>query len=97
MSCPRLTGGCSWGLPDLPADCAPGRAPELFTDEQAHARIVYGLTRTDWTQRRIGQFAGRSATTVNTIKAAVLDNSKQKGEADGLPFAGGACANTRSA
>ncbi|GAB3006854.1 hypothetical protein GCM10023080_085750 [Streptomyces pseudoechinosporeus] len=57
---------------DLPADCAPGRAPELLTDEQAHARIVYyALTRTDWTQRRIGGFAGRSATTVNKVKKAL--------------------------
>ncbi|WP_157968725.1 hypothetical protein [Streptomyces geranii] len=53
----------------MPVECAPGRAPELLTDVQARARIVYGLTRTDWTQRRIGEFAGRSATTVNKVKA----------------------------
>jgi hypothetical protein len=61
-----------WDMPGLPADCAPGRAPELLTDEQARARIVYGLSRTVWTQRRIGQFAGRSATTVNKIKASMV-------------------------
>ncbi|MFJ1610452.1 hypothetical protein ACIOHS_45190 [Streptomyces sp. NPDC088253] len=60
-----------WELPELPADCAPGRVPDLLTDEQARARVVYGLTRTDWTQRRIGEFAGRSATTVNKVKAAM--------------------------
>ncbi|GBF63544.1 hypothetical protein TMEN_6171 [Trichophyton mentagrophytes] len=63
--------GKDWDLPDLPADCAPGRVPDLLTDEQARARIVYGLLRTDWTQRRIGAFAGRSATTVNKVKAAL--------------------------
>ncbi|MFG3158195.1 hypothetical protein ACGF7W_39855, partial [Streptomyces sp. NPDC048219] len=50
-----------WDLPGLPADCAPGRAPELLTDAQVTARIDYGLTQ-EWTQRRIGEFAGRSAT-----------------------------------
>ncbi|MET8725503.1 hypothetical protein, partial [Streptomyces misionensis] len=50
-----------WDLPGLPADCAPGRAPELLTDSQVTARIDYGLTQ-GWTQRRIGEFAGRSAT-----------------------------------
>lgn len=59
-----------WELPDLPADCAPGRAPELLTDAQARARMDYGLSR-GWTQRRIGEFAGRSATTVNKYKARV--------------------------
>jgi hypothetical protein len=59
-----------WELPDLPADCAPGRAPELLTDTQARARMDYGLSR-EWTQRRIGEFAGRSATTVNKYKARV--------------------------
>ncbi|MFE2718887.1 hypothetical protein ACFXKI_45025 [Streptomyces mirabilis] len=60
-----------WELPELPAGCAPGRVPKLLTDEQARARIVYGLTRTDWTQRRIGAFAGRSATVVNRVKAGL--------------------------
>ncbi|MER8062493.1 MULTISPECIES: hypothetical protein [unclassified Streptomyces] len=45
--------------------------PELLADEQARAGIAYGLTRTDWTQRRIGAFAGRSATTLNKVKAAL--------------------------
>ncbi|MET9915300.1 hypothetical protein ABZZ74_53340 [Streptomyces sp. NPDC006476] len=31
------------------------------------ARIDYGLTQ-EWTQRRIGEFAGRSATVVNRRK-----------------------------
>lgn len=48
-----------WDLPGLPADCAPGRKPELLTDAQVTARIDYGLTQ-EWTQRRIGEFAGRS-------------------------------------
>ncbi len=56
-----------WDLPGLPADCAPGRAPELLTDSQVTARIDYGLTQ-EWTQRRIGEFAGRSATVVNRRK-----------------------------
>ncbi|MFI1840320.1 hypothetical protein [Streptomyces olivaceoviridis] len=56
-----------WDLPGLPADCAPGRAPELLTDTQVTARIDYGLTQ-GWTQRRIGEFAGRSATVVNRRK-----------------------------
>ncbi|MDQ0913727.1 hypothetical protein QFZ22_009799 [Streptomyces canus] len=56
-----------WDLPGLPADCAPGRAPELLTDAQVTARIDYGLTQ-EWTQRRIGEFAGRSATVVNRRK-----------------------------
>ncbi|MGK5500515.1 hypothetical protein [Streptomyces sp. URMC 125] len=58
-----------WELPGLPAECAPGIDPALITDDQARARIVYGLTKTEWTQRRIGEFAGRSATTVNKVKA----------------------------
>ncbi|MFC5157025.1 hypothetical protein [Streptomyces amakusaensis] len=57
-------------LLDLPAECGPGRPPELLTDAQAHARILYGLTQ-DWTQRRIGKFAGRSATTVNKVKSSM--------------------------
>lgn len=61
-----------WELPDLPADCAPGRAPELLTDAQSRARIRYGLGR-GWTQRRIGEFAGRSATTVNKMAKAALE------------------------
>ncbi|MFF3558406.1 hypothetical protein ACFYXL_33895 [Streptomyces tsukubensis] len=56
-----------WDLPGLPADCAPGRAPELLTDAQVNARIDYGLTQ-EWTQRRTGEFAGRSATVVNRRK-----------------------------
>ncbi|MGW6648218.1 hypothetical protein ACWF80_38025, partial [Streptomyces iakyrus] len=56
-----------WDLPDLPADCAPGRAPELLTDTQVTARIDYGITQ-EWTQRRVGEFAGRSATVVNRRK-----------------------------
>ncbi|SEB29426.1 hypothetical protein SAMN04490357_0001 [Streptomyces misionensis] len=56
-----------WDLPGLPADCAPGRAPELLTDAQVTARIDYGLTQ-GWTQRRVGEFAGRSATVVNRRK-----------------------------
>ncbi|MEW1552193.1 hypothetical protein [Streptomyces tsukubensis] len=56
-----------WDLPSLPADCVPGRTPELLTDAQAHARIQYGLSQ-GWTQRRIGEFAGRSATIVNRVK-----------------------------
>ncbi|MEV8334433.1 DUF2637 domain-containing protein [Streptomyces niveus] len=55
---------------ELPGECVPGRAPELLTDEQSRARIRYGLAQ-EWTQRRIGEFAGRSATTVNKVKAAV--------------------------
>ncbi|MFF7366043.1 hypothetical protein, partial [Streptomyces sp. NPDC008125] len=31
-----------WDLPGLPADCKPGCAPELLTDEQSRARIRYG-------------------------------------------------------
>jgi hypothetical protein len=56
-----------WDLPGLPADCAPGRAPELLTDAQVNARIDYGLTQ-EWAQLRIGEFAGRSATVVNRRK-----------------------------
>jgi hypothetical protein len=41
--------------------------PELLTDEQSRARIRHGLGR-GWTQRRV---AGRSATTVNKVKAAL--------------------------
>ncbi|MFJ5646406.1 hypothetical protein [Streptomyces sp. NPDC093223] len=57
-----------WDRPGLPADCAPGRAPELLTDAQVTARMNYGLDQ-EWTQRRIGEFAGRSATVVNRHKA----------------------------
>ena len=56
-----------WDLPGLPAGCAPGRAPELLTDTQVNARIDYGFTQ-EWTQRRIGEFAGQSATVVNRRK-----------------------------
>ncbi|MEU8623200.1 helix-turn-helix domain-containing protein [Streptomyces sp. NPDC048623] len=55
-----------WNRPGLPADCAPGTEPALLTDTQAHARIQYGLSQ-GWTQRRIGEFAGRSATVVNRV------------------------------
>ncbi|MFI9630947.1 hypothetical protein, partial [Streptomyces sp. NPDC052042] len=48
-----------WDLPGLPDACAPGRVPEYLTDAQVTARIDYGLTQ-GWTQRRIGEFAGRS-------------------------------------
>lgn len=59
-----------WEREDLPADCAPGIAPALLTDQQSRARIRYGLAE-GWTQRRIGEFAGRSATTVNKLKASL--------------------------
>ncbi|MER7050544.1 hypothetical protein [Streptomyces jumonjinensis] len=60
-----------WDHPGLPEECAPGRAPELLTDDQSRARILYGLTQTDWSQRRIAAVAGKSATTVNKIKATL--------------------------
>ncbi|MFE4177522.1 hypothetical protein ACFRR7_36720 [Streptomyces sp. NPDC056909] len=66
---PQPRGARAWDDPALPADCAPGLAPDLLTDAQANARILYGLAR-GWTQRRVGEFAGRSATTVNKIKKA---------------------------
>lgn len=53
-----------WDLPGLPADCAPGRTPELLTDAQAHARIRYGYAQ-GWAQRRVAAFAGRSPSTVH--------------------------------
>ncbi|MEW1552179.1 DUF2637 domain-containing protein [Streptomyces tsukubensis] len=53
-----------WNLPGLPADCAPGRTPELLTDTQAHARIRYGHAN-GWAQRRVATFAGRSPSTVH--------------------------------
>ncbi|MFJ2645047.1 hypothetical protein [Streptomyces sp. NPDC087511] len=53
-----------WDLPGLPADCAPGRAPELLTDTQAHARIRYGHEH-GWSQRRVATFAGRSPSTIH--------------------------------
>ncbi|MFD6783557.1 helix-turn-helix domain-containing protein [Streptomyces diastaticus] len=55
-----------WDRPNLPADCAPGIKPVLLTDTQAHARIHYGLSQ-GWTQRRTGEFAGRSAAVVNRV------------------------------
>ncbi len=55
----------------FPADCVPGRMPELLSEKQVRARIMYKLTRTGWTQRRIGAFAGRSATVVNRVKAVM--------------------------
>ncbi|MEW1854654.1 DUF2637 domain-containing protein [Streptomyces albidoflavus] len=56
-----------WERPELPAECIPGRRPVLLTDEQVTARIAYGVSR-GWTQRRIGEFAGRSAAVVNRRK-----------------------------
>ncbi|MFI2026080.1 helix-turn-helix domain-containing protein [Streptomyces olivaceoviridis] len=53
-----------WDLPGLPADCAPGRVPDLLTDAQAAARLRYGYDQ-GWTQRRIAAFAGRGAATVH--------------------------------
>ncbi|WP_406723373.1 helix-turn-helix domain-containing protein (plasmid) [Streptomyces althioticus] len=53
-----------WDLPGLPADCAPGRKPELLTEAQATARLRYGYDQ-GWTQRRIGAFAGRATGTVH--------------------------------
>ncbi|MFE2562146.1 hypothetical protein ACFXGT_40325, partial [Streptomyces sp. NPDC059352] len=50
-----------WDLPGLPAEVRPGVDPIMLTDPQVNARIDYGLTQ-GWTQRRIGEFAGRSAT-----------------------------------
>ncbi|MBV7674354.1 hypothetical protein STHAL_33460 [Streptomyces halstedii] len=61
-----------WQRPDLPASCAPGRRPELLTDAQREARIEYGLSQEDWSQRRIGEFAGRSATVVNRRKKELI-------------------------
>lgn len=55
-----------WELPGLPADVRPGVASIMLTDEQSHIRIRYGLDQ-GWAQRRIGEFAGRSATTVNKV------------------------------
>ncbi|MEV6463054.1 hypothetical protein AB0M66_31055 [Streptomyces albidoflavus] len=56
-----------WERPELPAECAPGRRPVLLTDDQVTARIAYGISQ-GWSQRRIGEFAGRSATVVNRRK-----------------------------
>ncbi|TLQ38599.1 hypothetical protein [Streptomyces marianii] len=56
-----------WDLPGLPAEVRPGVDPVMLTDAQVTARIDYGLTQ-EWTQRRIGEFAGRSATVVNRRK-----------------------------
>ncbi|GAA2268233.1 hypothetical protein GCM10010232_70760 [Streptomyces amakusaensis] len=53
-----------WDLPGLPADCAPGRKPDLLTETQAHARIRYGHAN-GWAQRRVATFAGRSPSTVH--------------------------------
>ncbi|MEV8107085.1 hypothetical protein [Streptomyces sp. NPDC088135] len=63
-----------WDLPGLPAEVRPGIDPVMLTDEQSRARIRYGLSQ-EWTQRRIGEFAGRSATTVNKVKAAMESNA----------------------
>ncbi|MFE2945240.1 hypothetical protein ACFXKG_40380 [Streptomyces sp. NPDC059255] len=59
-----------WEHDDIPTEAAPGIAPALLTDEQSRARIRYGLAQ-EWTQRRIGEFAGRSATTVNKVKSSL--------------------------
>ncbi|RPK78694.1 hypothetical protein EES47_30165 [Streptomyces sp. ADI98-12] len=56
-----------WERPELPAECVPGRRPVLLTDDQVTARIAYGISQ-GWSQRRIGEFAGRSATAVNRRK-----------------------------
>lgn len=56
-----------WERPELPAECAPGRRPVLLADDQVTARIAYGISQ-GWSQRRIGEFAGRSATVVNRRK-----------------------------
>lgn len=56
-----------WERPELPAECIPGRRPVLLTDDQVIARIAYGISQ-GWTQRRTGEFAGRSATVVNRRK-----------------------------
>ncbi|TXR91757.1 hypothetical protein EAO73_35840 [Streptomyces sp. col6] len=67
---PQPRSSHDWDLPGLPAGCAPGRAPGLLTEEQSRARIRYGLDH-GWTQRRIGRFAGRSATTVSKVKSTI--------------------------
>ncbi|GAA2913124.1 hypothetical protein GCM10010524_50190 [Streptomyces mexicanus] len=59
-----LSGIFDWDLADLPADCAPGRKPELLTGAQAVARIRYGYEQ-GWSQRRIASFAGRSPSTAH--------------------------------
>ncbi|WP_327278455.1 helix-turn-helix domain-containing protein (plasmid) [Streptomyces sp. NBC_01224] len=59
-----------WDLAGLPADCAPGRAPELLTDTQAHARIRYGHKH-GWSQRRVATFAGRSPSTIHKHYSAL--------------------------
>lgn len=63
-----------WDLPGIPSDCAPGRAPELLNDAQAHARIRYGHAN-GWAQRRVATFAGRSPSTVHKHMKA-LDAEK---------------------
>ncbi|NEA14266.1 hypothetical protein [Streptomyces halstedii] len=63
-----------WNLPGLPAEVRPGIDPVMLTDEQSRTRIRYGLNQ-GWTQRRIGEFAGRSATTVNKVKASMEFNA----------------------
>ncbi|WP_332010494.1 hypothetical protein OH736_45985 (plasmid) [Streptomyces sp. NBC_01650] len=60
-----------WDLAGLPADCAPGRAPELLTDTQAHARIRYGH-KNGWSQRRVATFAGRSPSTIHKHYSALV-------------------------
>lgn len=59
-----------WDLPGLPTEVRPGVDPVMLTDEQSRTRIRYGLNQ-GWTQRRTGEFAGRSATTVNKVKASM--------------------------
>lgn len=63
-----------WDQPGLPAEVRPGIAPVMLTDDQSRTRIRYGLNQ-GWTQRRIGEFAGRSATTVNKVKASLESNA----------------------
>lgn len=61
-------------LPGLPADCAPGTGSALLTDAQAHARIRYGLSQ-GWTQRRIGEFAGREPSAGERILAVLAQHA----------------------
>ena len=60
-----------WELPGLPAETGPGLRPEVLTHTQVEARIRYGLAQ-EWTQRRIGEFAGRSAATVHKAAKTAL-------------------------
>ncbi|SEB29568.1 hypothetical protein SAMN04490357_0016 [Streptomyces misionensis] len=71
-----LSGIRDWDLPGLPAECAPGRRPELLTDSQVTARLRYGYEQ-GWTQRRIGAFAGRAAGTVHKYVERFRAESKK--------------------